>query len=166
MLENGYILLHRKLINWEWYKNVNVKILFLHLLLTVNYEDKKFEGFVIKRGSRITSIRKLADECGLTVQSTRTAINKLKSTQEITQEQHAGNTVYTVVNYNQYQFINTTSNTLLTHDQHTTNPRLTHNEIKINKDNNINKYIYTATEKFESEELTDAIIAFSEYRKK
>lgn len=177
MLENGYILLHRKLVNWEWYKNVNTKILFLHLLLTVNYEDKKFEGLVVKRGSRIASKITLAKECGLTEQSIKTAIKHLKSTGELTTEltngQHGRCTVFTVVNYDAYQAYQPTEqpNNQPTSNQSLTNaqPMPNHNGIKINKynkANNINKYIYKATEKFENQELTDKIIAISDYRKK
>lgn len=169
MLENGYILLHRKIVNWEWYKNKNTKILFLHLLATVNYEDKKFEGLVVKRGSRIASISNLGSEIDLSVQEVRTAIKNLKSTGEITSNQQGKYTVYTVLNYDKYQVCQQGeqqgANKATTNEQQGAN----NNEIKINeynKANNINKYIYKATEKFESEELTDKIIAISNYRTK
>lgn len=169
MLENGYILLHRKIVNWEWYKNKNTKILFLHLLATVNYEDKKFEGLVVKRGSRIASISNLSSEIDLSVQEARTAIRNLKSTGEITSNQQGKYTVYTVLNYDKYQVSQQGeqqgANKASTNEQQGVN----NNEIKINKynkANNINKYIYKATEKFQSEELTDKIIAVSDYRKK
>lgn len=169
MLENGYILLHRKLLNWEWYKNTNTKVLFIHLLATVNYEDKKFEGIVVKRGSRIVSISNLAGELNLTVQKVRTAIKNLKSTGEITSCQHGKYTVYTVLNYDKYQVSQQGeqqgANKVSTSEQQGANS----NEIKINKynkANNINKYIYKATEKFKSQELTEKIIAIADYRKK
>ena len=40
----GWIKLHRQILDWEWYDDINVKVLFLHLLLTANYEDKKWQG--------------------------------------------------------------------------------------------------------------------------
>lgn len=40
---DGWIKLHRKLINWEWYQDTNVKVVFLHLLLIANHEDKKWQ---------------------------------------------------------------------------------------------------------------------------
>lgn len=38
MIEGGFIALHRSLLKWEWYTDENTKALFIHLLLTVNYE--------------------------------------------------------------------------------------------------------------------------------
>jgi len=80
----GWIKIHRKMLEWEWYNDNNTKILFLHLLLTANHKDKKWQGKIIKRGQKITSIQHLADETNLTVQQIRTSLNKLKSTGEIT----------------------------------------------------------------------------------
>ena len=37
MLEGGFILLHRSILRWEWYGDLNTARLFIHLLLTVNY---------------------------------------------------------------------------------------------------------------------------------
>ena len=85
MIRYGFILLHRSLLDWEWYQNPNVLRLFLHLLLTVNYEDKQYCGMTIKRGQRLVSYAKLCDELGMSLQQLRTALKKLKSTQEITQ---------------------------------------------------------------------------------
>ncbi|MBQ5686491.1 MAG: hypothetical protein IIV23_02215, partial [Ruminococcus sp.] len=59
MLDGGYIKLHRKLTKWEWYHNANTFRVFIHLLLTANYEPRRFEGKVIDIGQRATSIHKL-----------------------------------------------------------------------------------------------------------
>ena len=40
----GYIKLHRKLLEWEWYSDTNVKIVFLHCLLMANHDDTKWRG--------------------------------------------------------------------------------------------------------------------------
>lgn len=121
MLENGFIKLHRSLLSWEWYDDPNTKILFLHLLLTVNYEDKQWHGMTIKRGQRVCSLRKLAKETGLSVQKIRTCISKLKATGEITSEGHAQNTVLSIVGYYKFQSINTQPNTAPTDEQQGTN---------------------------------------------
>ena len=41
MEQGGFIKLYRSMLQWEWYDDVNVKVLFLHLLLKANYEEKK-----------------------------------------------------------------------------------------------------------------------------
>jgi len=99
----GYIKLFRSLLEWEWYDDKNTKILFLHLLLTVNWTSKSWHGIEIKRGQRLVSIEKLAAELGLSVQNVRTAVTHLKSTGEITIEPTNRANLITVVNYEVYQ---------------------------------------------------------------
>ena len=109
----GWIKLYRKFLNWEWYKDNNVKVVFIHLLLTANHKDKKWKGKIIKRGQKLTSINHLAQETNLTVQQIRTALNKLKSTSEITTNTTSKYTLITVEKYNDYQieeFINNNQN--------------------------------------------------------
>lgn len=53
----GWIKLYRKFLNWEWYKDNNVKIIFLHLLLTANHKDKKWKGKTIKKRTEINFIK-------------------------------------------------------------------------------------------------------------
>ena len=69
MLENGFVKLHRSLLKWEWYDDLNTFKLFMHLLLTVNYYDRQWRGKTVKRGSRITSYAILAKETKLSVKS-------------------------------------------------------------------------------------------------
>ncbi len=103
MLEGGYIKIYRSLLKWEWYDDANTFRVFLHLLLTVNHEDSKWHGIVVKRGSRICSFRKLAAETGLSVDQTRTAIKHLKSTHEITHDANREYSVFTINNYDKFQ---------------------------------------------------------------
>lgn len=99
----GWIKLHRKFLSWEWYDDNNVKVIFIHLLIVANHADQKWKGITIKRGQRLTSLAHLAKEVNLTVQKTRTALNKLKSTGEITIKATNQNTLITIVNYDLYQ---------------------------------------------------------------
>ena len=91
------------MINWEWYNDINVKVVFLHLLLTANHEDKKWQGIEIKRGQKITSLSHLAEETKLSVKQIRNVLNKLKSTGEITSKGTNKYTIITIVKYNDYQ---------------------------------------------------------------
>jgi hypothetical protein len=99
----GWIKLHRQLIEWEWYQDTNVKVLFIHLLLLANHTEKRWRGFVIKRGQLITSNGHLAKELGFSIQQIRTALNKLKSTQEITIKSTNKNKLITIENYDKFQ---------------------------------------------------------------
>lgn len=137
-----FIKLDRSILKWEWYDNLITKAVFIHLLLTVNYEDKKWHGMDINRGQIVTSYQKLAEELGLSVQNVRTAISHMKLTGELTCRKIAKGLVITVVRYDTYQSANTVSNTVsnrqLTGNQHATNTQLTttkeYKEIKERKE--------------------------------
>ena len=100
---SDYIKLHRKFLEWEWYRNEHTKNLFIHCLLKANWKESKFEGNVIQRGSFVSSIDILASETGLTSDEVRTAIKHLICTGEITKQSTNKYTLFSVVNYDLYQ---------------------------------------------------------------
>jgi len=104
---------------WEWYTDSNTKLVFFHLLLTVNFEDKPWRGMTIKRGQRVTSLPILADEINLSIQQVRTSLNKLKSTGEITDESSSKGRVITVTSYSEHQGDDRQSNRQSTDNQQT-----------------------------------------------
>lgn len=110
MEQKGWVKLFKKFTDWHWYKHSPTKDVFIHLLLTVNTEDKQWKGITVKRGQRIVSERQLAEETGLTRQNVRTSIEHLLSTQEVTQEvttnQPKNFRLLNIVNYDSYQMIN------------------------------------------------------------
>lgn len=115
-ISQGFIALYRQFTEWEWYDDANTMRLFLHCLLLANYKDKKWRGKLIKRGSFITSLSKLAHSLKLSKMQIRNSLNKLKTTGEIT---HVGTPEYsiiTVLNYTSYQDRTTHR---ITHEQHT-----------------------------------------------
>jgi len=109
-MNNGAILIHRKLIDWEWYSDNNTKVLFLHCLLKANWEEKKWRGITIQRGQFFTSIGHLAAEVNLSSMQVRNCIEKLKTTNEITTETTSEGTKITVCNYDTYQDIKKQNN--------------------------------------------------------
>jgi len=102
-MTDGFIVLHRKMLDWEWYTEPNVFRLFVHLILKANYERKKWRGISINRGQFITSLQTLSDETGLSVSKVRTALNKLEMTNEITNTSRNKYRLISITNYNQYQ---------------------------------------------------------------
>lgn len=114
---NGFIKVHRKLIQWGWYQDNVVKGVFLHLLLTVAFRDSKWMGRTIKTGQLVTSYGRLAKDLGFSIQQIRTAINKLESTGEITIEATNKYTIVTVVNWEEYQFLDNESTSKATNGQ-------------------------------------------------
>lgn len=124
-MEKGWIKIYRKIVDWEWYKDIPVRVLFEHCFLKANIKDKKWQGTVIKRGSFITSLDNLVFETGLSKMQVRTALNKLKTTHEITYQATRQYSIITVNNYELYQPDNTQDNTPITHKQHTDNTPIT-----------------------------------------
>lgn len=99
----GYIKIHRKITEWEWYRDINTTRLFVHLLLTVNFRDKKYKGRIVPRGSVSTTIARLSEETALTIKEVRTACEHLVSTGEISKITTNRETIIKVHNYDVYQ---------------------------------------------------------------
>lgn len=136
----GHIKLERKILDWEWYQDANVFRLFIHLLLTANYKNGKWQGHAILRGQLITGLDKLSSNTGLSIMQIRTCFDKLKLTGEITVIVTSKFRIVTICKYNTYQSFkqednnqdNTQINNQVTGKQQTDNKPITAN----NKDNN------------------------------
>lgn len=136
-----FIALFRKMMNWEWYTDVPVKTLFIHCLLRANYYDNMYRGKLIKRGSFTTSLNELSIQTGLTIKQIRTALTKLKKTNEIEVKGANTHTLVTVVNYDKYQVEekekgNPNDNQKANKGQTKGKQRATNN--KVNKENKVN----------------------------
>ena len=98
---NGFIKLHRRILDWEWYRDIPVRVLFEHLILKANYKNLRFCGENIQRGELATSRRSLAAETGLSEQQVRTALDKLRGTGEISSQAKGK---FTLIRINNYAF--------------------------------------------------------------
>ena len=76
-MNEGFIKIYRQLLEWEWYTDVNTKVLFLHCLLKANYKTKKYQKNTVKKGSFVTSLESLSKETGLTIKMNEEAIVKI-----------------------------------------------------------------------------------------
>ena len=79
-----YVKLFRKMLTWEWYGDTNTTRLFLHILLKVNYEPSRYRGHEIGAGECVFGRKKWAKELGMSERQVRTALEHLKSTNEVT----------------------------------------------------------------------------------
>ena len=100
---NGYIKIDRGIMDWEWWDDDKVLKLWLTILLLANWEDKKWHGKEIPRGSFWTSIESLSEASGLSTQEVRTALCKLISTGEVTSKATNQGRLITVVKYGVFQ---------------------------------------------------------------
>lgn len=113
--KNEFIKLNRRFLVWSRYKNVNDKVVFIHCLLKANWKDGEWKGVPVKRGQFISSVSKIAEECGLTYSKVRTSLdhlifdenietNVLDLSQEHSRKHLQGKpTLFTVVDYDKYQ---------------------------------------------------------------
>lgn len=164
MFENGYIKLHRSIVNWEWWHNRNTRDLFIYLLLAANIKDSQFEGNVIKRGSLVSTIQRLSAESGLTVQEVKTALKHLKSTNELTTKTTSKYSIITINNYKKFQEVtnevtNDQKTDEVTNDQKTDKKQVT-NDQPYNKKNKEYKeekeeYIYNMSTNVDGREQFD-----------
>ncbi len=103
MRDSGFVLLDRKILKWQWYRDGNAKALLIHLLLTANWTDGEEEGVPVRRGQRLAALPTLAEETGLSVKQLRTSIRKLEEGQAISRRfcrvWGNGKTLYTVCDY-------------------------------------------------------------------
>ena len=100
---SGFIKLDRKILDWEWWDDINTFRLFMTILLMANWEDKKWHGRTIKRGQLWTSLESLSKKSGLTLRQTRWSLDKLIMTNEVTNEVTNKGRLITVEKYDFYQ---------------------------------------------------------------
>ena len=109
MTEKGWITLHRKIEdNWIWLdKPFSKGQAWIDLILMANYQDKKFllgnELVEVKRGSKITSLRKLSERWDWSVKKVNNFLELLESDGMIEVKRNTKRTAYTIVNYSDYQ---------------------------------------------------------------
>ena len=103
MTDKGFIKLHRSILDWEWYKDEHTKNVFLHLLLNANWEDSRFQGYDVPRGSLVTSYKSIAQSLNISVKSARVAIEHLKRTGEVAVKGHSHFSIVTLLNWDKYQ---------------------------------------------------------------
>lgn len=180
-MQQGWITLHRKIFdNFLWEDRPFSKgQAWIDLILLANHEDKTtiFNGNVveIKRGQKMTSLRKLSDRWGWSITKTKKFLNVLQNEKMLSYKSNTKNTVYSIVNYNDYQdFKKYKSNTEVTQKKHRSNTEVTqkktnNNDNNDNNDNNIlnnlskDKLFVPLIQKWN--ELPDAITKISTLKK-
>lgn len=105
IMDNGWIKIHRKLLDWEWYDEPNTFRLFIHLILKANHKEKKYRGILIKKGEIMTGQDVLSKELKLTRSKIRTALNNLKMTNDLAIKNSPQGSIIQLVNYEKYQVI-------------------------------------------------------------
>lgn len=117
----GWIKLHRQFTEWEWYRHTPTKVVFMHLLLKANIEDRRYQGHEVPAGSLVTGVNALAEQTDLTVMQVRTALKNLQNTGEITIKTTNKFSIISISNWAKFQ----ETNTQITNKQQTDNNQIT-----------------------------------------
>lgn len=180
----GWIKLHRKFLEWEWFNTDYMVKLFIFLLLNSNHKDSTWQGIEIKRGQYLTGLNSLSEKTKISIQTLRTCLKRLEKTKEINMQVTNKYRIITVCNYDSYQDIqeatNKQPNKQLTSKQQTTNKQLTtnkneKNEKNVKNDNKIyRKFAHLKisiiefnklTEKFSKDQVETVLNKIENYKK-
>jgi len=103
MSNEGWVKVHRKILESRWIKSPKVLSVFLQCILRANFKDNEVEDEIIKRGEFMTSTDSLSSFTSLTSREVRTALAKLKATNEIAIRTTNKYTIISVCKYEIYQ---------------------------------------------------------------
>lgn len=123
----GWIKLHRKIKLWEWYDHAPTRMIFIHLLLSVNHEKKMWKGLEILPGQDVFSRVSLAKETGFSEQQVRTALRHLQSSGDIKIESNIRFSIISILKWSDYQDVQNTENVekINPHINHSSNVKST-----------------------------------------
>lgn len=176
----GYVKIFRSFLDWEWFQKPEMVQLWLYLLLKANHREREWQGRTIRHGQLFAGRQKIQAETGLSEQTVRTCLRRLRETGEITTEPTRQGTLITIVKWDKFQdydgYINLPpnhqANQQPTNSQPTGNQQLTTNKnVKNEKNEKNEKNIYKKTyralvdEYTEDADLRAALDAFVEMRK-
>ena len=104
-MNDGFIVISKKLRKWRYYHNSTARGLWIYILLEANWADQySKDGVLVPRGSFIRSLRTMAEETELSINTVRYWLKKFVENGEITTQQTTHRyTMITVVNYSKYQ---------------------------------------------------------------
>lgn len=150
-MNKGFIKLHRSLLDWEWYDDPNSVRLLIHLLLSANYEPKKWHGLTIEPGQFVFSWEKLSKNLRLTVQQLRTAMNKLEQSEEIHRKSTNKYQVVTLLKWSKLQVHQQADNNQITIKQQSNNNQITTTKEgkERKKEKNSTSVLFNAPDEFE-----------------
>jgi DNA-binding transcriptional regulator GbsR (MarR family) len=160
----GYIKLHRKILENGIFRKPKVSHLFNYCLLRANWSDKTIiwngQSLVVERGSFITGRRQIALETGLSEQNVRYALRTLHTfgmVKPSNEKSTSKFTYLTVCNYNDYQHLEDEGNQQ-SNQQVTSNQPASNQQVTTDKNNNNNNTKETNKNLKEIQKKDDLVI--------
>lgn len=129
----AFVKLDKNITKWRWFNKDHMLKFWIYLLCNVAYSDYSLGDIEIKKGQVIIGKKNVGEKLGLSEQTIKTYIKRLKRTGEITTESTNRYTLITIVKWDEYQCIpqyinqqiNQTNNQQVTNHQPTSNQQVT-----------------------------------------
>ena len=100
---NGWIKIHRKMRQWQHYKNIYVRIVFEDLLLSATAKPYTFDGIKVNAGDAVTSVATIQHNTGISKPIVIKALKALKESGEISHRLIGRISIYHVNKFCFYQ---------------------------------------------------------------
>lgn len=100
----GWIKLHRKFSEWQWFDVSEMVHLYIFLLLNANNEEGEWRGVPIKRGQILTGLHSINKKTKISIRKIRTCLDRLKKTGEIDIQTTNKYSIITIIKYDTYQY--------------------------------------------------------------
>jgi hypothetical protein len=155
--------LYRSVLNWEWFKDQNVLQFYIYCLLKANESDISYKGIEVKRGSFITTLKDISEDTGLSMRQTRTCIDRLKTTQNLTSKTTNKFTILTICKYDDY---NNTLNKKDIKSDKQNDKQTTNKNRKNDKQKQPQKISFSESEIYDLKAFSDAFPEWSKEQKR
>lgn len=99
----GWIKLHRALLEWEWFQDTITLHVFVYILLRATPLDTTYKGIKVERGCLITSVRKIGEDTHIPEKRVRSAIQRLAKSKQIIIKATNKFSYISICNYENYQ---------------------------------------------------------------
>ena len=134
-----YIKLRRKIIDWEWFSDSQMVHLWIYFLLKVNYTEKTWKGIKLNKGQLVIGRKSTSRNTSISEQSIKTCLKRLITNQQVTIKPTNKYTLVTIVKYDDYNnsglVTNQQKDAKETNKQLSTNQQLTTAKEYINNTN-------------------------------
>jgi predicted transcriptional regulator len=98
-----YFKIDTRIKDWEWHDSPNIMALWVAILYSTNWKEKKWHGITIERGQFITSVKHLSQMTGLSVRQVRYSLHSLEVTGEVAIKTTNRYSLITVNKWEEYQ---------------------------------------------------------------
>jgi uncharacterized phage protein (TIGR02220 family) len=117
----GWIKLHRNILEWRWITSSNHLAVFTTLLLRATHKESSWRDIRLSPGQLITGRKQLSSWTGLSEMQIRTILKDLVTSGEINQQITSKFSIITIANWEKYQ----QDNQQITSNQPTSNQQVT-----------------------------------------